>query len=105
MSSGPELMVMRIKDIELPMRHYVFENSGGTIQVFQCRWEEGMSKQAYVQDETSEFNLVRGIWAGRGNKGQKVLEFIISGYQDSEQAQAALARQLQAMIQIDKPKS
>jgi exosortase len=103
--SGPEMMVMNIKNIELPMRHYVFENSGGDIQVFQCRWEEGMSRQAYVLDETSEFNLVRGIWAGRGNHGQKVIEFIISGYGDSNQAKAAFERQLQTMIKVETLKS
>jgi exosortase len=100
--SGPDLMVMSVKNIELPMRHYVFGNSQDTIEVFQCRWEDGMSKRAYVLDETSEFNLVRGIWAGRGNHGQKVLEFIISGVGDSDQAKAALVRQLEKLIRIEK---
>ena len=93
---------MSVKNIELPMRHYVFGNSQDTIEVFQCRWEDGMSKRAYVLDETSEFNLVRGIWAGRGNHGQKVLEFIISGVGDSDQAKAALVRQLEKLIRIEK---
>jgi exosortase len=100
--SGPDMMVMSVKNIELPMRHYVFGNSQDTIEVFQCRWEDGMSKRAYVLDETSEFNLVRGIWAGRGNHGQKVLEFIISGVGDSDQAKAALVRQLEKLIRIEK---
>jgi exosortase len=100
MRSGPELMVVKVNGIELPMRHYVFERQGDSLQVFQCRWEGGMGKEAYVQHETTRFNLLRGIWAGRGNKGQKVLEIIISGCEDSEQAKAALVRQLEKLITV-----
>jgi exosortase len=99
--SGPDLMVMSVKNIELPMRHYVFENAGNSLQVFQCRWEAGMSQRAYVQDESSEFNLIRGIWAGRGKYGQKVLEIIVTGYPDADQAKAAVARQLQTLIKVE----
>jgi hypothetical protein len=64
-----------------------------------------MGKEAYVQHETTRFNLLRGIWAGRGNKGQKVLEIIISGCEDSEQAKAALVRQLEKLIKVEADKT
>jgi squalene cyclase len=60
-----------------------------------------MSQRAYVQDESSEFNLIRGIWAGRGKYGQKVLEIIVTGYPDADQAKAAVARQLQTLIKVE----
>lgn len=103
MRFGPELMVVKVNGIELPMRHYVFGSQGNGLQVFQCRWEDGMGKEAYVQDETTRFNLLRGIWAGRGIHGQKVIEFIISGCADSEQAKAALIRELDKLIKVEKP--
>jgi hypothetical protein len=105
MRSGPELMVLKINGIELPMRHYVFEKQGDSLQVFQCRWEAGVDESAYVQHETTRFNLLRGIWAGRGIHGQKVLEFIISGCEDSEQAKAALVRQLEKLIKVEADKT
>jgi exosortase len=102
MTLGPELMMVKVNGIELPMRHYVFGGPGNALQVFHCRWEDGMSKDAYVQHESARFNLVRGIWAGRGIHGQKVLEFIISGCEDSEQAKAALVQRLGKMIRVER---
>jgi exosortase/archaeosortase family protein len=101
MLSGPELTVMNINGVELPIRCYVFETDNGVIQVFHCRWEAGVKSSAYVEQESTRFNLVRGIWAGRGDKGQKVLEVIISGMDDPSQAKAALMRQLKRLIKVE----
>ena len=100
--SGPKLDVMKVKEVELPMRSYVFGAGGDPIYVFQCRWEGGVQRDAYVREESSRFNLIRGIWAGRGNKGQKVLEIVITGVSNPEQAAAALARQLEQLIAVEK---
>ncbi len=100
MLSGPELVMMNINGIELPIRSYLFETDDGPIQVFQCRWEAGADNSAYVENESSRYNLVRAIWAGRGNKGQKVLEVMISGINDPDQAKAALRRELEKLIQV-----
>jgi exosortase len=99
--SGPKLTMMNINGVELPIRSYVFQTENGIIQVFHCRWEAGVGSEAYVEHESARYNLVRAIWAGRGNKGQKVLEFIISGMDDPEQAKQALARQLEKLIKVE----
>jgi hypothetical protein len=101
MISGPELMVLDVNQVELPMRHYVFESSSGLLQVYQCHWQAGMGKDSYTVDESSRFNLIRGVWAGRGNHGQKVLEIIISGIDDPERAKQALVRQLDTLIKVE----
>jgi exosortase len=105
MVAGPELTMMNINGVALPVRSYEFETAGDMLYVFHCRWEAGASANAYVAHESARFNLIRAIWAGRGNKGQKVLEVIISGCADARQAKAALARQLQTMIRVEKPKA
>ena len=102
MASGPELMVLDVNGVELPMRHYVFESSNGPLQVYQCQWQAGMGKDSYTADESSRFNLIRGIWAGRGNKGQKVLEIVITGIDDPVPAKAALERELARLIKVEK---
>jgi exosortase len=99
--SGPKLTMMNVHGVELPIRSYVFETEEGVIQVFHCRWEAGVGREAYVEHESARYNLVRAIWAGRGNKGQKVLEFIITGMDDPEQAKQALARQLEKLIKVE----
>ena len=101
MVSGPELMVLNVNNIDLPMRHYVFDSASGPLQVYQCHWEAGMGKDTYTANESARFNLIRGIWAGRGNQGQKVLEIIISGYDNPELAREALVRQLGNLIQVE----
>jgi hypothetical protein len=103
MLSGPELTIMHINGVALPIRSYEFgTGNGDTMYVFHCRWEAGVNEDAYVAHESDRFNLIRGIWAGRGKYGQKVLEFIISGVGDSDQAKAALVRQLEKLIRIEK---
>ena len=99
--SGPKLTMMNINGVELPIRSYVFETGEGIVQVFHCRWEAGVGSEAYVEHESARYNLVRAIWAGRGNKGQKVLEVIITGMDDPEQAKQALARQLEKLIKVE----
>ena len=102
MISGPELMMLNVNNVELPMRHYVFASTSGPLQVYQCHWEAGMGRDTYTANESSRFNLIRGIWAGRGNHGQKVLEIIIMGYADPELARQALMRQLAQLIKVEK---
>lgn len=98
--SGPELTILKVNDVELPMRSYVFESAGSLLYVYQCRWEAGEGRETYVAEESARYNLVRGIWAGRGTHGQKVLELIASGYSDSQSAKAALVRQLETLVKI-----
>lgn len=101
MDAGPELSVIKVNNLQLPVRHYVFDSSSGPLQVYQCHWEAGMGTDTFTADESSRFNLIRGVWAGRGNQGQKSLEIIISGYNDPKLAQEALVRQLSNLIVVE----
>ncbi len=101
MASGPTLTMINIGDLKLPMRSYKFDTSTGPMLVFQCHWEPGVDDEKYV-NESSRFNLIRGIWAGRGNKGQKVIEIVITGYDNPDAAREALVHQLEKMIKIEK---
>ncbi len=98
--SGPELTMMNIHGVELPIRSYQFQIGNGVAQVFHCRWEAGAQTGAYVTHESGRFNLIRAIWEGRGDQGQKVLEFVIVGMNDPAQARQALARELDKLIVV-----
>ena len=100
--SGPKLTMMDIHGVELPIRSYVFQTPEGVVQVFHCRWEAGATEDDYVTHESARYNLIRAIWNGRGDKGQKVLEFVISGMDDPVQAKQALARELNKLIKVQR---
>jgi len=101
MVSGPTLMMLNIDNIDIPMRYYLFDGPDGPMQVFQCHWEPGVGKDAYA-DESSRLSLVRSVWTTRGNKGQKVIEIVITGCDDPKVAKEALVQQLQKLIKVDK---
>lgn len=98
--SGPMLDVISVNNVELPVRHYVFDSPEGSLQVYQCHWEAGMGKDTFTADESGRFNLIRGVWAGRGNQGQKSLEIIIAGYKNADDAKQGLIRELNNMIVV-----
>ena len=99
MTAGPKLEMMNVRGVELPMRVYTLDSSGGPLQVFQCRWAAGEASS--TTEDLTRFNLIQGIWNGRGNQGQKVLEIIITGYNDPELARQALVRQLDKLIKVE----
>jgi exosortase/archaeosortase family protein len=99
--SGPTLVMLNVRGVDLPMRQYVFESGNRVIHVFQCRWEAGASKDAYIAQESARYNLVRAIWAGRGKHGQKVLELIASGIDDPVTAKDALVSELEKVVKVD----
>ena len=103
--SGPELNIVNIHGVDLPIRSYVFANDNSVLQVFHCRWENGAGRGAYVQNDSARFNMVRAIWAGRGDQGQQVFEFIISGINDQQQAKRFLVNVLNKLITVDAPKT
>lgn len=104
MTAGPTLTLMDINNLKLPVRSYVFTGPDGPLQVFQCHWEPGTDKELYT-NESSRFNLVRGIWAGRGDKGQKVFEIVITGCHDPDAAREAVVRELQKLIKVENPQA
>lgn len=102
--AGPKLEMMNIHGVNLPIRCYTFEDTKHQlVQVFHCRWEAGAGNDTYVENESDRFNLVRAVWTGRGNKGQKVLEFAVYGQNDSEAAKQAFIHQLEQSIIVEKP--
>jgi hypothetical protein len=100
MTSGPTLIKVTVNDVVLPMRYYVFDSDEGPLQVFQGHWEPGIDKE--YTDYSSRFSLIRGVWTSRGNKGQKVVEIVITGCNDPALAQKELVQELQKMIKVEK---
>jgi len=101
MEEGPTLNFVKVHGVDLPVRSYVFANENAKVQVFHCRWEAGAGREAYVQNESARYNLVRAVWSGRGDRGQKVFEIIISGLNDPQLAWQELTNQLDSMVVVE----
>lgn len=104
MVAGPVLSFLKVHDLDLPVRAYTFDGPDGRLQVFQCHWEPGADEEAYAH-ESSRFNLLRGVWTGRGDKGQKVFEIVITGSDNAQSAKQELARELEKLIKVEKSKA
>ena len=102
MVSGPELHMMTVNGVHLPVRGYIFSGPNGPLHVYHCRWEAGVDSSSYVEHESSRFNLIRAVWAGRGNKGQKVLEVVVTGTVDPDKIHALLEEHLKNLVLTEK---
>ena len=92
--------------VQLPFRGYTFEKDGFPIHVFYCRWEDRPHKETSVGEDPSRLALLRSVWTGRITGGQRVLEVAIRGAADQQEAEGALARELDKIIisNTEKPK-
>jgi exosortase/archaeosortase family protein len=104
LKEGPNLNFVNVHGVDLAVRSYVFADENNQVQVFHCRWEAGAGREAYVLNESARYNLVRAVWSGRGDRGQKVFEIIISGLNDPHRAWQEVTNQLDRMVVV-KPHS
>lgn len=101
--ANPELECLPVQGLRLPFRTYTMEEAGRTSFVFYCLWEDRALEQVFQKMDLSDYgNRLSPVLEGRRNVGQRSLEVIVSGYADFDQAKAALVRQLQTMIKVEK---
>ena len=104
--ANPDLDYLPVHGLRLPFRTYTMEETGKTSFVFYCLWEDRALEQVFQEMDLSDYgNRLNPVLEGRRNVGQRSLEVIVSGYADFDQAKAALVRQLQTMIKVEKLKS
>jgi exosortase len=92
---------VQIQNLSIPFHALDFEREGERIHVFFCLWEDGLklSERLRIQDEWNPLARLESVLFGKRNLAQQVLEFIVSGYETSELAEAGLRRELGAIIQ------
>jgi hypothetical protein len=101
---NPGLDDVRVHGLLLPFRTYSMNTTGGLTYVFYCRWEDRSPEQG---SKTADFDYsyasrLDSVLEGRRSVGQRTLEILISGTGDLESAEAALERQLQTLIKVEK---
>ena len=94
-------ITVKAKNLLIPFHALDFEDAGEKVYVFFCLWEDGSEQpdRPRIAKEWTRFARLELVLRGKRNLGQQVLEIVISGYSTAEEAEAALRRDVQVMIQ------
>jgi hypothetical protein len=96
------LRAVPMHGIQLPFRSYVVKDQNGPLHVFYCLWEDRASAQSFRTTRMTYASRLAPILAGRRNSGQRSLEVAIWGIANQDEADAALARELEKLIKVAK---
>ena len=107
-AAGKSVIVMsptewlEVPGLSLPFRVYEVHDHGQCFHVFYCLWQDYSHQQGVGwKADSSWWQLLESVLAGRRNLGQRSLEIVVLGFQDSKRAQAAVQRQLESLIRVD----
>jgi exosortase len=94
-------IIVKAKNLLMPFHALDFECAGDQVYVFFCLWEDRAKQpeRPRIRDEWNQFAKLESVLLGERNLGQQVLEIVIFGYNKPEEAEAALCRDVEAIIQ------
>ena len=92
-----------VEGLQLPFRSYVVKDENGPLHVFYCLWEDRANAQSFAATEMNYASRLAPVLVGRRNSGQRSLEVAIWGIADEGEAEAALGRELDKLIKLEKP--
>lgn len=98
LTAQSEVRVLRCQDLNLPVRFYSFQSPSGPLHVVYCLWRDRAPGQSFGADRLSYRNRLEPVLRGTRLTGQRSLEVALWGCADQQQAEAALADQLQRLV-------
>ena len=90
-----------VNGVRLPIRSYLFDDGSAPLHVFYCYWDARSSYEdvvAAVEEDWTPRGRLRAALRGRREIGAQMLEVVVWGYANDEEAAAALQRQLAQII-------
>ena len=94
------LRLVPVHGLQFPFLSYVVKDENGPLHVFYCLWEDRADAQSFRTTTMTYANRLAPVLAGRRNSGQRSLEVAIWGIADQQEAEAALARELDKLIKV-----
>ena len=91
-----------VAGMELAMQHYVFMAERKSLQVFHGIYEDPTGSSILANRRKNFRSRVAAALAGSRNYGQRSLEVAVFGYERPEEARAALARELESLMRMNK---
>jgi exosortase len=95
------LRMVNVNGVSLPVRSYRFDDRGSPLHVFYCYWDARSSYETVAAAEAEDWSFrgrVRAALQGRREIGAQILEIVVWGYQDDNEASDALARELARVV-------
>jgi exosortase len=95
------LRMLTVNGLKLPIRSYRFEDRGAPLHVFYCYWDARSSYEnasAAILEDWSFSGRVRAALQGRREIGAQILEIVVWGYDDNDEADNALVRELARVV-------
>jgi exosortase len=96
------LRMLKVNGVSLPIRSYRFSDPSGPLHVFYCYWDARSSYEsvaAAIEEDWSFRGRLRAAFRGHREIGAQILEIVVWGYQDDNEANEALTRQLSRVVQ------
>ena len=93
--------LLDVNGVNLPVRSYRFNDHGTPLHVFYCYWDARSSYQneeAANEEDWTPRGRIRTALRGRRELGAQMLELVIWGYDDDEEAKKRLREQLGKII-------
>jgi exosortase len=94
-------ITVKARDLNIPFRAMDFDYDGKKVYVFFCLWQDRLKsgEELRIRDHWDD-RLVRleSVLLGERNLGQQTLEIVISGFDNSQEAEGALRRQMENLI-------
>jgi exosortase/archaeosortase family protein len=97
------LRMLNVNGVNLPVRSYRFDERGSPLHVFYCYWDARSSFQnvaSAVSEDWSFRGRIRAALQGRREIGAQILEIVVWGYEDDDEARDALTRELQRVVRV-----
>jgi exosortase len=94
-------ITIKAKDLIIPFHALDFDYDGQQVYVFFCLWQDRLKsgEQFRMRDHWDDRLVgLESVLLGERNLGQQTLEIVISGYATSQEAEAALRRQMEDLI-------
>ena len=93
--------LLSVNGVNLPISSYRFDDNGRPLHVFYCYWDGRSSYReeaaAAAEDWTARGRL-RAAWQGKRERGARMLELAVWGYDDDPTALAALNQELRKIV-------
>jgi exosortase len=97
------LRMINVNGVNLPIRSYRFQDAGSPLHVFYCYWDARSSYQnaaTAISEDWSFRGRLRAALQGRREIGAQILEIVVWGYDDDQEATDALARELSRVVRV-----